>query len=197
MRVIGINGAHSSGKTTFALKLEEELRLLQPSISVIQGHFKDPLVALVGAFYQQATSEPLPKFTEEDYRKFKKQAIFGKTGRDWMVAISQGIKSIDPIILVRMLVNRYDFKRDDVLIVDDVGTTPEYNGLLHTPFVTEFHMVYMEQRGDRLYSHGENFGDERVSLRGYAGSIDPDPTDYAKKFLNMPIPQEVKTSASD
>lgn len=182
MRIIAINGPKESGKTTFALALEDELKKLDPAITVIQGHFKEPLITMLETMHKFAH----PLDSNMTYSKLKDESIFGHTGREWQVAIAQGMKNLDPAILPKILFNSIDMTRDDVLIIDDLGTEREYQSLTFVPHASAVHIVYMETRGDRLYGHGHNFGDNRISLRGYAGAIDPSPEDYARKYLGFP-----------
>jgi hypothetical protein len=181
MFLILLNGPKQSGKTTIAKQLGDELDKSFRG-RVIMAHLKQPLELMLRSF----VATYYPEFSNLSYEQLKKTNLGGMSGRDIMISLGDSLRSKDASFLPRVLLKEINDSgaNKPIVIVDDLGFEGEYAAFLHTPGATHI-SVYMEERGDRLYSHGQQFtNDNRQCLRGYADFIDPDVQTLASAVID-------------
>ncbi len=182
MHVVLISGPKQSGKSTLQVAVSEGLKEKYRS-RVLPAQLKSPLVIMLYAM----VTECFPDYATYDYERLKTTMLGGMTGREWMIELGNALRGRDPANLPRLLLARIEQTKinSPIVVIDDLGFEPEFTAFQAIPNCKTT-CVYMEERGDRLYKHGEQFdGDSRVCLRGHADFIDPDPIDVVNHVIGI------------
>lgn len=163
-RVVLINGAPGVGKSWLADRiLEWRHKHHMPTVRV---GFNDGLKKAVGAIVG------LDLFNEEVYVRFK-QTVFadGKTGRDWMITISEESKKFKYDIWVDRFIDRVtQHHSTNVLVVNDsFGFPVEYHRLLADEQLETLNVYIDEGNGHTMAMQTEGDyrqfkGDSRFDL---------------------------------
>lgn len=179
--IVLINGAPGSGKSMLAQTITYDRSWWHID------SFAAPLRRQLVSFIRSELGITPPPYAES-----KKLAIYGRTGRQWMIEWGLAGRRLDENMWAKALVARFDHVWDaNVFIIDDLGfaseqqyltqfahDNPEYR--LFTVYLDSEHWLPADERksSHRGYKHYEQFdNDSRICLRNYARLTNPTPSE--------------------
>lgn len=169
LKMIMINGAPGSGKTTASDSIKNWLAQEMPELTVIQESLAAPLRAQLHQRHHEFEHMLF------DYAAAKSAIYEGETGREYMIRIGSLLRSNNENYFCDALWMRVrkqlELSRDQLVIVDDLGFE---NELRYFPWA---HVLYLPVRwwaaedggfpaSHRYYAYGDQFdNDSRYCLQ--------------------------------
>lgn len=214
MNIVMVNGEKQCGKTTFC-KQVEYLLFESPTDRI---GFRYSLVTPIEQYLRMLWSQA-PENKQDGYyttEALKHTKIYGRLGRDWMIAFGNAMRTVNENILVELMFAQVRFieglhsaetpldPTQSTLLIENWGFPGElvYTRALLRPgdrLIT----VHLNARASRRYNDGEQFdSDNRFSLGHMAQLINPTPSyvanlvdpDGGHPSHNQPITVETDTN---
>jgi hypothetical protein len=184
MNIVMVNGEKQCGKSTFCGVVQHLLSESETTAIAFKYSLVTPLEVMLHDLWRRSPNyrEHVVHTTEE----LKRMRIFGRLGRDWMIAMGNAWREMNENVLIELMFGQVRFIKNldpknharATLLIENWGFPGElfYARYLLDPS-DRLITVHLNERASRRYNDGEQFdSDNRFSLGHLAQLVNPTPS---------------------
>lgn len=178
--LILLNGEAAVGKSTFAeilARIANEEYSTKAKVYSIAGILQNLTLALADAYVPHGNAA-IYYSGAEGLRQLKKDAIFGRTGREWMIEFATILKAKNKDTLLditaEQITQNHLNSDTQIAIVENMANYDELEYFQEVFADYQITTIHLDARATRHYYDGERFdGDSRNCVRDGADFVNP------------------------